>query len=363
MKFSASLRLRRGTFDLAADFDIKLTGITALFGATGSGKTSLLRALAGIERATGHISADGAEWQNDRLFLPPHRRAIGYIFQEADLFPHLSVRENLVFGYKRRAPLERRFHPAELTDLLGLENLLPGRVSGLSGGERQLVALGRALLSSPRILFMDEPLAALDRDTKARIYPLLLRIAERMGIPILYVSHSLDEVARLADQMVLMSDGKIMATGATGAMLTRLDLSLAQSPEAEVLISGFASNADVAGPLTAVVFPGGKFLTHALPVAPGENVRLRIAASDVSLALTHRTDSSILNIFPAQIMEMRDLPQNLVLVKLRFLAQTPSAEESPVVLARITKHSAITLNLQHGQQVFAQIKGAAVLWS
>jgi molybdate transport system ATP-binding protein len=223
MQLTADLKLTRGSFELHAQLDFPLTGITALFGRSGSGKTSLLRAIAGLERPEGTLQIGGSEWQNTKRFVPPHRRRVGYIFQEADLFAHLNVKKNLLYGYGRTVAAARRFTPDQIIDLLKITHLLPCDPLNLSGGERQLIALGRALLSSPELLLMDEPLGALDISARAGIYPLLGHIAETMGIPILYVSHALDEVARLADQMVLIDAGRITATGKTSEILTRLD--------------------------------------------------------------------------------------------------------------------------------------------
>lgn len=353
MQLNCDLRIERGAFSLDAQLDLPLRGITALFGPTGAGKTTLLRVLAGLERPKGNLLIGGAIWQDATRFLPVHQRRLGYIFQETDLFSHLTVEKNLLYGYNRSAVATRRFQPHEIIELLGIRHLLTRSVTGLSGGERQLIALGRALLASPELLLMDEPLAALDAHAKAGIYPLLTRIAETMGIPIVYVSHSLDEVARLADQMILMQGGKIIAVGKTSDLLTRLDLPLARNPEAEVVIDGVVAGADAEWQLTSVDFSGGRFLTPQFAATVGDKVRLRVAASDVSVALDKPAATSVVNIFRARITEISEGDIPLVLIKLDLGGST--------VLARITRKSRAALDLNVGSEVFAQVKGAAVL--
>ncbi|MBW8900864.1 MAG: molybdenum ABC transporter ATP-binding protein, partial [Massilia sp.] len=235
----ARLRLDRGAFRLDVDLDLPQRGISALFGHSGSGKTTILRAIAGLERAPGgHVALGGEVWQDDArgLFVPVHRRALGYVFQEASLFPHLSVRANLEFGRKRVPAHERRFTLEPVTELLGIERLLERRPDGLSGGERQRVAIARALLASPRLLLMDEPLAALDLRRKLEILPYLERMHAELAIPIVYVSHAPDEVARLADHLVLLDDGKAVASGPLTETLARVDLPPSFADDAGVVL-------------------------------------------------------------------------------------------------------------------------------
>lgn len=353
MRLQAGLQFARGAFNLDVQIDIPLRGITAVFGRTGSGKTTLLRVLAGLEAARGFLSVGDAIWQREKEFLPTHRRGLAYIFQESDLFAHLSVEKNLLYGYARRPAGKRQFHLAETVALMGIGSLLQRRVMTLSGGERQLVALARAILSSPSLLLMDEPLASLDETTKRTIYPLLRRIAEKMGIPILYVSHSLDEVAYLADEMLLIEAGRIIATGATGHLLTRLDLPLAHAADAESVLRGVIMRHDEEWQLTHISVGDFEFRVPLIAAVVGSEVRLRIPASDVSLALTQAGNSSILNIFPVTVTDLVAASPSAVLLQVD-LGGTP-------LLARITRLSQVSLGAKAGLSLFAQIKGAAVL--
>ncbi len=226
----ARLQLDHGAFSLDLDVQLPGRGVTALYGPSGSGKTTCLRCIAGLERpARGFIEVNGQVWQNSEhaVFVPPHKRSVGYVFQEASLFAHLSVRANLAFGLKRIAPAQRRVDMQQATELLGIGHLLDRQPHNLSGGERQRVGIARALLTSPQLLLMDEPLAALDSRRKNEILPYLQRLHDELDIPVLYVSHSQDEVARLADHIVLLDGGRALASGPIGETLARLDLPLA----------------------------------------------------------------------------------------------------------------------------------------
>ena len=305
MNIEARFYIERDEFTLDAELHTPMQGITAVFGPSGCGKTTLLRALAGLEHCReGYLALGGEVWQNRQQYIPPHRRTLGYVFQEANLFPHLTVRGNLEYGYKRLPENERRLAFDQVTDLLGVDTLLTRQVTHLSGGERQRVAIARALLTSPSLLLMDEPLAALDINSKAEIYPFFDRLNQELAIPILYVSHSPDEVARLADHLVLMESGKILASGPIGKMLTRMDLPLAHSADAESIIEAKISGHDNDFQLTYLTFAGGQFTVAGTRLTMGETVRLRILARDVSLTLAHQTDTSILNIFPAVVEEI-----------------------------------------------------------
>jgi molybdate transport system ATP-binding protein len=350
------LRLDRGAFRLDVDLDLPQRGISALFGHSGSGKTKVLRAIAGLERAPGALVALGDDvWQDDArgVFVPVHKRAIGYVFQEASLFPHLSVRANLEFGRKRVPVHERRFALEPVTALLGIAGLLERRPDGLSGGERQRVAIARALLVSPRLLLMDEPLAALDLRRKLEILPYLERMHAELAIPIVYVSHSPDEVARLADHLVLLDDGKAVASGPLTETLARVDLPPSFADDAgvvlETILAGHEEDA-----LSRLEFAGGALFVGRRREAVGTHLRCRIHARDVSLALDRPQGTSIVNRLPAVVTAVAatDTPGH-VLVQLRM-------GDSPL-LARITERSRRELGIAPGLRLWVQIKGVALL--
>jgi molybdate transport system ATP-binding protein len=350
------LRMDRGAFQLDVDLDLPRRGISALFGHSGSGKTTVLRAIAGLERAPGGVVAFGDDvWQDDArgVFVPVHRRAIGYVFQEASLFPHLSVRANLEFGRKRVPVHERRFALEPVTALLGIAGLLERRPDGLSGGERQRVAIARALLASPRLLLMDEPLAALDLRRKQEILPYLERMHAELAIPIVYVSHAPDEVARLADHLVLLDAGKAVASGPLTETLARVDLPPSFADDAGVVLDTILAGHEEDA-LSRLEFAGGTLLVGRRREAVGTHLRCRIHARDVSLALDRPQGTSIVNRLPAMVTAVAatDTPGH-VLVQLRM-------GESPL-LARITERSRRELDIAPGLRLWVQIKGVALL--
>lgn len=343
-----------GRFAFDVDFTAPAQGVTALFGPSGCGKTTVLRCIAGLERpASAHLTLGDECWQDARRFVPVHRRPIGYVFQEASLFAHLSVRANLDYARKRSAGTTDGLGFDDVIALLGLAALLERTPARLSGGERQRVAIARALLSHPRLLLMDEPLSALDGAARDDILGLLERLPEFCLAPIIYVSHAIDEVARLADHLVLLDAGRVLATGATNALLTRADLPLAHSEHAGAVFQGRVTRAGGGEHLTEVDSDGGTLLVSSTGRALGSPVRLRIAARDVSIALTRPTDSSIVNHFPVTVIDISADPHpGHRLVRL--------AARDTVLLARITEHSRSRLALAPGMAVWAQIKGVAV---
>ena len=357
MSLTARFELSHPGFALDVDLALPGSGVTALFGPSGSGKTSCLRCVAGLERgARGRLVVAGETWQDSEhgLFLPPHRRALGYVFQDANLFEHLDVRRNLLFGWKRVAPGERRLALEQVVELLGIAGLLTRMPARLSGGERQRVGIARALLTSPRLLLMDEPLAALDAERKAEILPYLERLTRELALPILYVSHAPDEVARLADHLVLLEQGRVLASGPTSAVLARLDLPIALAEDAGVVLEGRVLGHDPDYGLLSLGLPGEQrvLLAHA-PLSPGQALRIKVLARDVSLSL-ERQHSSILNVLPATVAEIaptRSPAQVLLRLDLGGTA----------LLARITRYSLERLSLQPGSQVWAQLKSVAVL--
>lgn len=354
MSIDAHFLIRRGEFRLDAAFAAAGSGLTAVFGASGAGKTSLLRAMAGLDRHPGSRLRVGDEtWQDETAFVPPHRRAVGYVFQEPSLFPHLDVRRNLAYGRKRQGG--GRAGPAleEIVELLGIEALLDRTAESLSGGEARRVAIARALAVGPRLLLMDEPLAGLDPARREEVIPFLDALRRESGVPVFYVSHDADEVARLADDVLLLADGRVQALGPVDQMLTRLDLPLATGPGAESVIPATVAGRDERFGLNLLDAAGQRFRLAGPPRAPDTPLRLRIAARDVSITLSHQTDSSILNIFPATVAELQPAGEGEIVVRLR-LGDT-------ALLARITRASAEHLGLAPESAVFVQIKSIAVL--
>ena len=354
-----SLTLDYQDFALNLDLQLPGRGVTALYGHSGSGKTTCLRCIAGLEKAgQGLVQINDEVWQDSRrkIFVPPHKRSLGYVFQEASLFPHLSVQANLEFGLRRIPRAQRKVDMAHATDLLGIGHLLERHPHNLSGGERQRIGIARALLTSPRLLLMDEPLAALDAKRKSEILPYLERLHDELDIPVLYVSHSQDEVARLADHIVLLSAGKALASGPVGETLARLDLPLALGDDAGVVIDGLVTDYDPDYQLLTLQLPHSQLSVRVahLPLAVGQALRFKVQARDVSLSLQADAQSSILNRLPVTVIsEIAADNAAHVLVRLD-VAGTP-------LLARITRYSRDHLQLHPGQSLWAQIKAVAVL--
>jgi molybdate transport system ATP-binding protein len=356
MSIRVQFKLDRGEFALDLKLDMPGRGVSALFGPSGSGKTTLLRLIAGLERAPGFLEVNGDVWQDDaaNVFVPTHRRALGYVFQEANLFSHLSARRNLEYGMKRVPPAERLVDVAHVIELLGIGPLLERTPDRLSGGEKQRVAIARALATSPRILLMDEPLAALDLKRKQEILPYLERLHDELEIPLIYVSHAPDEVARLADHLVVLEQGRAVASGPLGETLARLDLPIQLGEDAGVVLEGEIAELDADWHLARVAFAGGSLWVRDSGLPVGQHVRVRILARDISIALEPHADSSILNVLPATVEEMADdTHPALALVKLNA--------DGARLVARITRRSAAKLGLRPGRAVWAQIKAVALV--
>jgi molybdate transport system ATP-binding protein len=354
MSIEARFRGSREGFSLDIDLKLPDRGVIGLFGPSGCGKTTLLRAIAGLEPGiSGSLKIAGQTWQDENIFLPAHKRPLGYVFQQPGLFPHLDVRRNLEYGMKRLGADRRRVSLDSAVALLGIGHLLERRPDQLSGGEQQRVAIARALAVSPGILLMDEPLSALDDARKQEILPWLESLHDELDIPVLYVSHSRDEVARLADHLVLIAEGRNRASGPIGDMLTRLDLPLSTGGDAEALIEATVAGHDIDYGLTWLDFPGGRFNVIHKELETGSRVRLRLLARDVSLTLEPQTDTSILNIFPATVDGLASDGDAQVVVRLL-------AGDVPL-LARVTRKSADLLRLRPGKQIYAQAKSVAVL--
>ncbi len=345
---------RKGDFNLKVDLSVPSQGITALFGPSGCGKTTLLRLIAGLEKDTrGHLSIGDMCWQKDEQFVATHQRPLGYVFQDASLFNHLNVKQNIEYGQNRISPQDRKISLIKAIDLLELGALLNRKPESLSGGEKQRVAIARAIAVSPKLLLMDEPLAALDQNRKKEVLPYIETLQKEFQIPVIYVSHSVEEVAQLADHMILMGSGKVVATGKIHELFTRLDLPLAHELDASSIISATVSSYDEQYQLASLKFAAGTMTVGGPKLKEGKTVRLRLGARDVSLTLEHQTNTSILNIFPVVIDEIIEEGNSQVTVRLL-------AEGVPL-LSRITRKSASELKLQKGKPVYAQVKSVALL--
>jgi len=354
MTVDVRLGLARPGFRLDVDLRLPGKGITGLFGPSGCGKTTLLRAIAGLDRAAeGTVTVNGESWQSERSCIPTHRRALGFVFQEASLFRHLDVGGNLEFGRRRVPTAERRIAVSGVIELLGIGHLLGRRPDQLSGGERQRVAIARALATSPRLLLMDEPLSSLDLPRRQEIMPYLESLHRELAIPVIYVSHAIDEIARLADHLVLLDDGRVSASGQALELFARIDLPLAHDDRSAALVEATVDGHDPTFGLTRLVFPGGEFFVPQRDLAVGTPVRLRVTARDVSLTLARQTETSILNILPARVDEVVAEGTAQMLVKLDAGGVS--------LLARVTRKSASHLALAPGREVFAQVKSVAIL--
>ena len=338
---------------LDANFSIPDRGITVVFGPSGSGKTTLLRAIAGLEKSDkGFLKIGDSVWQKGEDFLATHKRQIGYVFQDAALFDHLDVKGNLNFVIKRAIGLKEDFIES-IHNLLEIKTLLNRKTTQLSGGERQRVAIARALLTNPKILLLDEPLSALDSKRKNEILPYLDSIHNDLEIPILYVTHSQDEMSRLADHLLLIEDGNIVGSGPVNDMLTRFDMPLSHGGDAVSIIEAEVLKRDSEFNLMHLDFLGGQFIVpdNSFPVQT--KVRIRVVARDVSLTKSKQVDTSILNIFPAMVQEIVNEGEAQVMVRLQI--------KETILLACITRKSSYKLRLEKGSEVFVQVKSVAIL--
>ncbi|WP_417545294.1 molybdenum ABC transporter ATP-binding protein [Marinobacter sp.] len=344
-----------GVFALNVDLELPGSGLTALFGHSGCGKTTLLRCMAGLQAAEGTMRVNGDEWQGERGSRPVHQRPLAYVFQETSLFPHLSVQRNLMYGYKRIPQNERQISFDQAVEWLGLSRMLGRMPEKLSGGERQRVAIARALLTSPRLLLMDEPLSALDQSSKQEIMPYLEALRDNLAIPMLYVSHSTAEVARLADHIVMMDKGRVVAEGPLQQIMARTDQPFGLEEDAGVILEAVISERDDRWHLCRADFVGGHLWVRADGgLAIGQRIRLQVLARDISLARSEQTDQSIQNILPATVDEVAsDVSPGTSMVRL-LAGQTP-------FLSRLTSRAVHTLDIEAGQQVWMQVKSVAIV--
>ncbi len=357
---SVAITGRLGQFALDVGFEVPVRGITALFGPSGSGKTTILRCIAGLQRLNGRIAVEGTPWQDSDagLFMPPYQRAVGYVFQEASLFPHLSVRDNLLFGVRRAKGQLRPTSGGGVdfdgaVQLLGVGHLLQRSTATLSGGERQRVAVGRALLSNPRILLMDEPLSALDAAAKDEVLPYLQALPARLSLPILYVSHDVTEVQRLADRVVLIESGRVSDSGEISDVFAGRGISArALEMDCSYLV-GRVFGYDAGSGLTRFEVDGAELSIEGDHGATGTTRRLRIAARDVSLVIAAPVSTTIENVVTARIVSVADheTARSLVRVCIRLGADGTGA----LIVTNVGRKRAEALALAHDMHVFAQI--------
>lgn len=353
-----ALQLQREGFALRVDLQLPGQGITVVFGPSGSGKTTLLRCVAGLEQATGRVEVSGQVWQDSAsdLFVPAWQRDLGYVFQEASLFDHLSVADNLRYGQKRTRKSGSAQALSEAVDLLGIGPLQARWPATLSGGERQRVAIARALALQPRLLLLDEPLASIDPARKEDILPWLERLHQQLRIPALYITHSMDELARLADHVVALQSGVVLASASPQAVLSAAPVALAIGDQASSLIDGLVVAHDESWHLVHVGFDQGTLWLSepSRTLRSGQTVRLRILARDVSLSLTDRDQSTLQNRMAGVIESIHDdVHPAQALVRVRC--------GSSLILARVTQRALHDLSLQTGTTVWCQVKSAALV--
>jgi molybdate transport system ATP-binding protein len=349
----ADIRLAFPEFKLQLTHAFALSGVTALFGQSGSGKSTLLRVIAGHERnASGRVIFDGEIWQDRGRFTPPHRRGIGYVFQDVRLFPHLSVAGNLRYSDGRAPPTSSRIAFEEAVEALDLTPLLKRRIQALSGGERQRVAIGQTLLTRPRLILMDEPLAALDVRRKAEILPYIAKLPSAFGVPIIYVTHAVEEVAQLADRIVVLANGTVAAQGSISQILERMDLQTVTGRfEAGVVLTARVVEHDTSFALTKLDHHGQSILMPLLDLPCGSEIRVRIRARDVALATRRPEGLSVRNVLSGTVLELVEEPDTAFAEVLVDLGGTH-------LRARVTRHAIAELALRVGAPVFALVKSA-----
>ena len=351
---STDVRIRFPAFSLEVAHAFPGQGITALFGPSGCGKSTLLRIIAGFERgARGRISYGDETWLGGRAFLPPHRRGVGYVFQDTRLFPHLTARGNLDYAHKRAGDVAARYSFDDVVDVLDLAPLFDRRATQLSGGERQRVAIGRTLLARPRLMLMDEPLAALDTRRKGEIMPYIGRLPDAFGLPVIYVTHALEEVTQLCDRIVALADGHVAAAGGVAETLERLDLANVQGRfEAGAMLTGRIAAQDTELYMSSVDLGTARIEVPQIAVPPGEEVRLRVRARAVSLALTRPEGLSIRNMLDARVL-------NIAPEAATAFAEVLLDVGGQHLRARVTRAAIAALELREGQSVIALIKAVS----
>ncbi|MET1257196.1 molybdenum ABC transporter ATP-binding protein [Aliikangiella maris] len=352
---SSSIQNQSNPFILDVNLEFPGSGVTAIFGHSGSGKTTLLRCIAGLEKPnSAKIIINHSVWQDESTFRPTHQRPLGYVFQDSLLFEHLTARGNLNYASKRAPKQYSTSDEQKIIQIMGIESILDQYPHQLSGGETQRVAIARALLIQPELLILDEPLASLDRIRKQAIIPYLEQLKSNFAIPIIYVSHSINEVSRLADQVFVLDQGKVIAQGTVKEVFSRIDLPNSFDDDIGVILQGTVINRDEEFHLIQINFGCGKLWVKDGGDEIAKTVRVRILAKDISLALSEHQDSSILNRFQVEIVDIKaDHDISMVLVRLKCRIE--------YFIARITKKSLHQLNLKQGSVVWAQVKSAAVV--
>ncbi|MDD2833857.1 MAG: molybdenum ABC transporter ATP-binding protein [Methylotenera sp.] len=350
----ARFKIDWAKFKLDVDLHLPNQGITAIFGHSGSGKTTLLRCIAGLERSqTGHLTVSGEIWQSEQHWRPTHKRGLGYVFQEASLFAHLTVMGNLLYGRQRISGHEK-ISLEQAVELLGIAHLLDRKPEKLSGGERSRVSIARALAANPSILLLDEPLAALDYPRKQEIIPYLERLHGELHIPVLYVSHAADEVARLADHLVVMDNGRALSSGPLTEMLTRPDLPIRLGQDAGAVFEAIVAEIDDTWHMARVEFTGGSLWVGNQRLSIGSKIRVQVLAKDVSLATALPSKTSIQNILQGQVGSIaNDEHPSLALVRVQI--------GNTMLLSRITKKALASLNVTIHQKIWVQIKSVALM--
>ena len=348
-----SIQLQRQDFSVDAQFTIPSEGVLGIFGHSGSGKTTLLRCVAGLEKQVqGNIEVNGQIWLDKKVNLSIQQRNIGYIFQESRLFPHLTVEKNLAYGARRNRENTDSVDRQHLLELLNIGHLLKRYPFQLSGGEKQRVAIGRALLKNPQMLLLDEPLASLDQKRKQEILPFLDRLHDELKIPMLYVSHSLEEVSRLCDHMLVMDHGKVQFSGSIHEALVSAESPLATADNAAAVLEGIVSRQEKDFQISTIHTSNGTAL-HVQGILPlGQQVRVRVQANDVSITKAAASDSSILNIIEGQVLKVVEEQQANVLLQVNL--------NGDILLARISRKSYQSLGLDIDQRVFMQIKSVSI---
>ncbi len=352
---TACFKLKRKEFQLDVSFTTPGKGVTALFGPSGSGKTTLLRCIAGLENPDrARFFINGQCWHDENKNRAVHRRPIAYVFQEPSLFPHLNVRENMAYGWRRIPKQQRKLRFDDVSAWLGLEAFLERKTEELSGGQRQRVAIARALLTSPELLLMDEPLASLDVNGKAEILPYLESLCQQLDIPIFYVSHSPEEVQQLADHLILLEQGRVTGAGDLNALLTDPELTIAHFEEAAAVLEARVVNHDKEFHLTSLAFDGAQVSVSYNGLPLGHKARLRICARDVSLALVEPQQISISNSFAVRVVSLDpDRDPSQLLVRCEVGGQH--------LLSRITRRSVHLLKIKIGDLLYAQVKSVALM--